>query len=91
MKEEKLEKERIARIDINFKFSEKENDYTQEIDTLIEFLNHLKDSGCTHIVKSLDYGFRYLSKKESLDNKIKEENERHLKRLKELDDEYNIL
>ena len=91
MELEKLEKERIVKLDTNFKFSEKENDYIQEIDTLIEFLNDLKDSGCTHIVKSLDCGFRYLSKIESLDNKIKEENERHLKRLKELDDEYNNL
>ena len=82
MELEKLEKERIARLDLNFKFSEKENDYIQEIDTLINFLNDLKGDGCTHIVKSLDYGFRYLSKIECLDNKIKEENERHLKRLK---------
>ena len=57
-----------------FEVSEDFGDYIQEIDVLIEHLEGLKKQGCTHTYSSLDRGFKYLSKKESLLKKIEEEN-----------------
>ena len=68
-----------------------EGDYIQEIDVLIERLNNLKKQGCTHTYNSLDIGFKYLTRKESLAKKIEAEHKVHVERLKELEDEYNNL
>ena len=58
---------------------------------MLHCLKEMKKQGCTHTHNGLDRGFRYLSKKESLAKRIENEHKSHLKKLKELEDEYNIL